>query len=111
MEKNIKLENELKAIQLQSEDCCQMWNHGCPNVKNGAMKMAEWKDNQPISELGGWHTEPPTESGYYLVEVKPSERAVAQHGAIKPLYYVVGSEDESFIVHVFREACRWKRIC
>lgn len=41
MEKNIKLENELKAIQLQSEDCCQMWIHGCPNVKYGAMKMAK----------------------------------------------------------------------
>jgi hypothetical protein len=51
MEKNIKLENELKAIQLQSEDCCQMWIHGCPNVKYGAMKMAEWKDKQMLDFL------------------------------------------------------------
>lgn len=31
-----------------------------------AMVMADFKDNQPISELGGWHTEPPTEDGLYL---------------------------------------------
>lgn len=33
---------------------------------NSAMEMADFKDNQSISELGGWHTEPPTEDGLYL---------------------------------------------
>lgn len=33
-----------------------------------AIEIAEWKDEQPILELGGWHTEEPTEDGWYLVD-------------------------------------------
>ena len=32
------------------------------------MEMARWKDNQPIMESDGWHTEQPTEDGWYLVD-------------------------------------------
>lgn len=32
-----------------------------------AMAMADFKDMQPISELGGWHTEPPTEDCMVLL--------------------------------------------
>lgn len=37
-------------------------------AKNAAMEMAEFKDNQLIMESGGWHTEQPTEDGWYLVD-------------------------------------------
>lgn len=58
--------NGEKAQEIQSKDPCQVWIGGCPNVYVAAMEMADFKDNQPISELGGWHTEPPTEDGLYL---------------------------------------------
>lgn len=35
---------EEKADIIQKEDCCVVWNGGCPNVRIGAMKMAKWKD-------------------------------------------------------------------
>lgn len=42
--------NEEKAREIQANDVCCVWNGGCPNVRNGAMKMAQWKDEQL-----GWH--------------------------------------------------------
>lgn len=33
-----------------------------------AMEMAKFKDEQPIMEGDGWHTEQPTEDGWYLVD-------------------------------------------
>ena len=38
--------NEKKAEEIQANDVCCVWNGGCPNVRNGAMKMAQWKDEQ-----------------------------------------------------------------
>lgn len=38
--------NEEKALEIQHNDPCCVWNEGCPNVRNGAMKMARWKDEQ-----------------------------------------------------------------
>lgn len=38
--------NEEKAIELQRNDVCVIWNNGCPNVREAALKMAEWKDRQ-----------------------------------------------------------------
>lgn len=49
-------------------------DRGCTDVVtdraiyNSAMTMAVWKDEQPIKESGGWHTEQPTEDGWYLVD-------------------------------------------
>ena len=45
-------------------------NQTCYNL---AMAVAQAKDNepvgeQPIMEAGGWHTEQPTEDGWYLVD-------------------------------------------
>jgi hypothetical protein len=37
---------EQKALEIQHNDPCCIWNNGCPNVRNGAMKMAQWKDEQ-----------------------------------------------------------------
>jgi hypothetical protein len=44
------MNNEEKALEIQHNDPCCIWNNGCPNVRNGAMKMAQWKDEQL-----GWH--------------------------------------------------------
>ena len=38
--------NEEKALEIQHNDPCCVWNNGCPNVRIGAMKMAQWKDEQ-----------------------------------------------------------------
>lgn len=38
--------NAEKAREIQANDVCCVWNGGCPNVRNGAMKMAQWKDEQ-----------------------------------------------------------------
>lgn len=38
--------NEEKSLEIQHNDPCCVWNNGCPNVRNGAMKMAQWKDEQ-----------------------------------------------------------------
>ena len=38
--------NEEKALELQRKDVCVVWNDGCPNVREAALKMAEWKDQQ-----------------------------------------------------------------
>ena len=51
-------------------------------AKNAAMEMAKFKDNQPIMESDGWHTEQSTEDGWYLVDTpdfpKNSECVVAE---------------------------------
>lgn len=36
--------------------------------KAAALEAMEWKDEQPIMESDGWHTEQPTEDGWYLVD-------------------------------------------
>lgn len=73
-----------------------------------AMAMADFKDNQSISELGGWHTEPPTEDGCYLVEAttipyKNSEFLVAEYDTNAQCWY-----DEAFENSI--DIIRWKRI-
>lgn len=65
-------------------------------------------DTQPISELGGWQTEPPTEDGCYLVEAveipyKNSSFLVAEYDTSAQCWY-----DEAFENSI--EIERWKRI-
>lgn len=75
---------------------------------NSAMEMADFKDNQSISELGGWHTEPPTEDGCYLAEAKyiPYKNScflVAEYDTNAQCWY-----DEAYENPI--EIERWKRI-
>lgn len=75
---------------------------------NSAMEMAKYKDNQPISELGGWHTEPPTEDGCYLAETfripyKNCNYIVAEYDTNAQTWYDEAYENEI-------EIKRWKRI-
>lgn len=75
---------------------------------DSAMAMASFKDTQPISELEGWHTEPPTEDGCYLAEAtiipyKNSEFLVAEYDTNAQCWY-----DEAFENPI--EIERWKRI-
>lgn len=73
-----------------------------------AMVMANFKDSRPISKLGGWHTEPPTEDGCYLAEAKyipykNSEYLVAEYDTNAQTWYDEAYENEI-------EIKRWKRI-
>lgn len=46
--------NEEKAKEITVNDVCCVWNNGCPNVYNAAMKMAEWKEQQMIDKTCEW---------------------------------------------------------
>lgn len=101
-------DNEKKAKEIASKDPCQVWIGGCPNVYAAAMEMAKYKDNQPISELGGWHAEPPTEDGCYLAETfripyKNCHYIVAEYDTNAQAWYDEAYENEI-------EIKRWKRI-
>lgn len=79
---------------------------------NCALEVARRKEEEynikPISELGGWHTEPPTEDGCYLVEAtkipyKNSEFLVAEYDTNAKAWY-----DEAYENVI--EIKRWKMI-
>lgn len=87
---------------------------GSLSVQNGCAEferiiaMADFKDTQPIFELGGWHTEPPTEDGCYLAETKyiaykNSCFLVAEYDTNAQCWY-----DEAFENPI--EIIRWKKI-
>lgn len=61
---------EQKTNEEKAKELAKKWS--TDNAYNRAtitaIEMAEWKDKQPINELGGWHTEEPTEDGWYLVD-------------------------------------------
>ena len=69
------------------------------------MVMADFKDAQPISELGGWHTEPPTENCKVLLETnsKHEPYVVAGWSSHDKCFY-----DRSEQKYTKRE--RWKKI-
>lgn len=82
------------------------------HIRDAATRAAEaalsFKDEQPIAELGGWHTEPPTEDGCYLVETtyityKNSDFLVAEYDTNAQAWY-----DEAYEKEI--EIKRWKRI-
>lgn len=77
-------------------------------MQHCAMEMADFKDNQQISELGGWHKEPPTEDGCYLAETfripyKNCNYIVAEYDTNAQTWYDEAYENEIDIK-------RWKRI-
>lgn len=77
-------------------------------MEHCAMEMANFKDTQPISELEGWHTEPPTEDGCYLAETiripyKNCNYIVAEYDTNAQAWY-----DEAYEKEI--EIKRWKRI-
>ena len=42
---------EAKAMEYQVTDACRVWNGGCPNVRNSAMRMFEWTKEQYEKKL------------------------------------------------------------
>lgn len=39
-------EDTAKILEIRKNDPCQVWIGGCPNVENGAVIMATFKNNQ-----------------------------------------------------------------
>jgi hypothetical protein len=70
----VTMKNEEKAIEIAKENAYEWRDQEYGDVSSeedcyeSAMAMADFKDAQPISKLGCWHTEPPTEDGCYLAE-------------------------------------------
>lgn len=64
--------NEEKAseivIKIQNSSSLDYDSRRTKYMYDSAMEMAQWKDEQPIMETGGWHTEQPTENVWYLVD-------------------------------------------
>lgn len=70
--------------------------------------LSIWKNNRPISKLGGWHTEPPTEDGLYLADKGDADEdafryIVVQWSCIHKLFSL---PSEVF----YQDIKRWKRI-
>lgn len=42
----ISKEDTAKILEIRKNDPCQVWIGGCPNVENGAIIMATFKNNQ-----------------------------------------------------------------
>lgn len=42
----ISKEDTAKILEIRKNDPCQIWIGGCPNVENGAIIMATFKNNQ-----------------------------------------------------------------
>lgn len=42
----ISKEDTAKILEIRKNDPCQIWIGGCPNVENGAVIMAAFKNNQ-----------------------------------------------------------------
>lgn len=65
-------------------------------------------DTQPISELGGWHTEPPTEDGLYL-----ADKGYADEDAFRYIVVWWSCRHKMFSLPskmFYQEIKRWKRI-
>lgn len=108
------MKNEEKAREIAKENAYEWRDQEYGDVSSeedcyeSAMAMAYFKDNQPISELGGWHTEPPTEDGCYLAETfripyKNCHYIVAEYDTNAQTWYDEAYENEI-------EIKRWKRI-
>lgn len=108
------MKNEEKATKIAKENAYVWRDQEYGDVSSekdcydSAMAMADFKDNQPIYELGGWHTEPPTEDGCYLAEAtiipyKNTEFLVAEYDTNAQCWYDEAYEDPI-------EIKRWKKI-
>lgn len=51
---SLKEQAEAKAREYQVADVCQVWNGGCPNVRQASMKMFEWTKEQFIEKACKW---------------------------------------------------------
>lgn len=106
--------NEQKATKIAKENAYVWRDQEYGDVSSeedcykSAMEMANFKDTQPISELGDWHTQPPTEDGCYLAETfcipyKNCNFIVAEYDTNAQTWY-----DEAYEKEI--EIKRWKRI-
>ncbi|MBQ2174914.1 MAG: hypothetical protein II453_07595 [Alphaproteobacteria bacterium] len=100
--------NEKLVLSIVPADNLTAYNCTLEVVRRKDEEYKILLDTQPISELGGWHTEPPTEDGCYLVEAitipyKNSEFLVAEYDTNAQCWY-----DEAFENPI--EIKKWKRI-
>lgn len=103
--------NEEKAKEIAEDDNLYGDSENKSKIEEcyiAAMAMADFKDNQPISELGGWKTEPPTEDGCYLAETfripyKNCHYIVAEYDTNTKAWYDEAYENEI-------EIKRWEKI-
>jgi len=72
-------------------------------VYNACREMADFKDAQPISELGGWHTEPPTKDCKVLLYMTKYSMTVATWSNPNNKFY----DNEYYPIKVWT---KWKEI-
>lgn len=54
---------------------------------NCALEVARRKDNEPISELGGWQTEPPTKDCTVLLYITEQTLTVSRWNSPNKMFY------------------------
>ena len=103
------MKNEQKAKEIAEENAYEWRDQECGAVSSeeecykSAMAMADFKDTQPISELGGWHTEPPTEDCKVLLCMSEFTMAVAKWNSPNKMFYDEFQEP-------IKKWIKWKRI-
>lgn len=68
------IDEEFKAREIALNNCKHYAGYlgvdadSFEECKASALKMAQWKDELPISDLGGWHKEKPTRDCWVVLE-------------------------------------------
>jgi len=66
--------------------------------------LSIWKNNRPISKLGGWHTEPPTEDCTVLLYMTEFKMAVAKWSSPNKMFY------DNVFHELIKKWTKWKKI-
>lgn len=103
------MKNEEKAREIAKENAYEWRDQEYGDVSSeedcyeSAMAMADFKDNQPISELGGWHTEPPTKDCKVLLNITKYSMTVATWSSPNNMFYDTEYEP-------IKKWTKWKKI-
>lgn len=83
--------NETKAQQIANDDTLYGEdpdeNSKIEECYIAAMAMGDFKDTQPISELGGWKTEPPTKDCTVLLYMTEQTLTVSRWNSPNKMFY------------------------
>lgn len=79
--------NEAKSIEIVKATSYLQNLTEFEAMQHCAMKMANFKDTQPISELEGWHTEPPTKDCTVLLYITEQTLTVSRWNSPNKMFY------------------------
>lgn len=104
------MKNEEKATEIAKKNAYEWRDQEYGDVSSeeecydSAMEMADFKDNQPISESGGWHTEPPTEDCTVLLYMTEQTLTVSRWSSPNKMFY------DNVYLEPIKKWIKWKKI-